>query len=289
MPFVILLAVDGSSHSLNAVRSVATMLAGSSADFALRLLHVQYRIPPRAAAAVGREIVESYYRSETDKAVEAAKRLLDGSGVAYQLVRRIGNPATEVARYAKNEQVDLIVMGSHGHGAAKSLLLGSVAQGVIAGCSTPLLIVREAATPSPDRGVVVAVDGSVFSRRALAYMLRHRRLLAPDAPITLLHATISIGKGFLRLKQSEERRLLDAEHDRAMKSARRLLTRAHMPWKEERVQGNPGVEIAAYARRHDPALIVMGSHGHGAMTGLLLGSVTQKTIGLCRTPLLIVR
>jgi len=39
----------------------------------------------------------------------------------------------------------------------------------------------------------------VFSRRALAYLLRHRRLLAPDATITLLHVTISVGKGLFRL------------------------------------------------------------------------------------------
>ncbi len=289
MPFVILLAVDGSSHSLNAARYASAILARSPADFVLRVIHVQYRIPPRPAAAVGREIVEAYYRSETEEAVRAAKRLLEGSDVPHQLVRRIGNPTTEIVRYAESEQVDLVVMGSHGRGAAKSLLLGSVAQGVIAGCIAPVLVVREGATPPRNSEIVVAVDGSAFSRRALAYLLRHRRQLAPDVPITLLHVAMSIGKGFFKLKKSEERRFLDAEHDRAMRSARRLLTRAHVPWQEARAQGNPGIEIAAYARSHDPGLIVMGSHGHGAMAGLLLGSVTQKTIGSCRAPVLIVR
>lgn len=289
MPFVILLAVDGSSHSLNAARHVAAIIAGSPAEFELRLMHVQYRIPPRPAAAVGRDIVEAYYRSETEEAVKAATRLFNDGNVSHQLVRRIGNPATEIVRYAQCESVDLIVMGSHGRGAAKSLLLGSVAQGVIAGCNAPVLVVRDGATPPRNAEIVVAFDGSAFARRALTYLLRHRRQLAPDAPITLLHVTISIGGGFLKLKEAEKRQFLKAEMDRAMRPARRLLTRARVPWQEVQAEGNCGVEIAAYAHRHDPGLIVMGSHGHGAVAGLLLGSVTQKTIGLCRAPVLIVK
>ncbi len=289
MPFTILLAVDGSKHSLVAARHAATMAARSSADIALHLLHVHYRIPPRPALGVGRDIVEAYYHSETEAAVKAARRLLDCSGVSYQLVRRIGNPDTEIVRYAENEGVDLLIMGSHGRGAAKSLLLGSVAQGVIAACSMPVLVVREDAAPERSGKILVAVDGSAFSRRALAYLLRHRGVVAADGPITLLHVALSIGGGFLKLKKREERQLLDAEHDRALRSARRLLTRVHVPWQEVRAQGNAGNEIAAYARRHNPALIVMGSQGHGIMAGLLLGSATQKTIGRCRVPVLIVK
>lgn len=289
MPFTILLAVDGSKYSLDAARHAAAMLARSPADIVLRLIHVQYRIPPRPAAAVGRDIVEAYYRSETEQAVKAAMRVLDRGGLSCQLVRRIGNPDTEIVRYAENEQVDLLIMGSHGRGAAKSLLLGSVAQGVIAACSMPVLVVRGDAAPARDGSILVAVDGSAFSRRALAYLLRHRGVVAPDGPITLLHVATSIGGGFLRLKAREERQLLDAEHERAMRSARRLLTRAHVPWHEARAVGNAGNEIAAYARRHDPGLIVMGSQGHGMMAGLLLGSATQKTMSLCRAPLLIVK
>lgn len=289
MPFVILLPVDGSKHSLNAVRHTMALLARSPADAVLHLMHVQYRIPPRPAAAVGRDIVEAYYRSQTEEAVKAATRLLKDNKTPHQLICRVGNPASEIVRYAESEKVDLVIMGSHGHGAAKSLLLGSVAQGVIAGCHAPVLLVREGATPPQNGEIVVAFDGSAFSRRALAYLLRHRRQLAPDAPITLLHVTMSIGNGFFKLKKKEERQFLDAEHERAMQSARHLLTRADVPWQEARAQGNPGIEIAEYARRHDPSLIVMGSHGQGLVTGLLLGSVTQKTLGLCRTPLLIVR
>jgi len=289
MPFVILLPVDGSSHSLNAVRHAVAILERSPADSVLHLMHVQYRIPPRPAAVVGREVVEAYYRSETEKSVRAAKRLLDGRNAPHQQVRRIGYPAIEIVRYAKTKKVDLVVMGSHGHGAGKSLLLGSVAQGVLADCSAAVLVVRDGATPSRNGEVLIAADGSAFSQRALAYFLKHRPQLAPEAPITLLHVSIPMGNRFFTLPKSEQRNFVDAERDRAMRSARRLLTRAHVPWHEARAKGNAGVEIAAYARRNKPGLIVMGSHGHGAISGLLLGSVTQKTIALCQSPLLIVK
>jgi nucleotide-binding universal stress UspA family protein len=114
-------------------------------------------------------------------------------------------------------------------------------------------------------------------------------LFGADASLTLLHVGTPPSRFPFAQKKSGQREALDAEFELAMRPARRLLKRATVAWREERAQGEPGVEIAAYARRHACDLIVMGSHGRGAMTGLLLGSVTQKTLSGCRTPVLIVR
>jgi nucleotide-binding universal stress UspA family protein len=51
-------------------------------------------------------------------------------------------PATTIVETASAERCDLIVMGSHGHGALGQLFLGSVTTRVAATCSVPLLIVR---------------------------------------------------------------------------------------------------------------------------------------------------
>jgi nucleotide-binding universal stress UspA family protein len=55
-----------------------------------------------------------------------------------------------IAAYARRRRLDVLVMGSHGRGAFKSLVLGSVAMRVAARCELPLLIVRahERARPS---------------------------------------------------------------------------------------------------------------------------------------------
>ena len=53
------------------------------------------------------------------------------------------NHGDEIAAYARNERLDLLVMGSHGYGALKSAVLGSIATRVAARCTTPLLLIRE--------------------------------------------------------------------------------------------------------------------------------------------------
>jgi nucleotide-binding universal stress UspA family protein len=52
------------------------------------------------------------------------------------------NPGEALAAWARREKLDLLVMGSHGMSALKLVVLGSVAAGVGARCTTPLLLVR---------------------------------------------------------------------------------------------------------------------------------------------------
>jgi nucleotide-binding universal stress UspA family protein len=284
----ILLAVDGSRHSLAAARYVADRLDMEARLGELQVLHVRYRVPPHAASAVSREILETYYRDETEQAVAPVRQLLDSRSVPHRILRTTGHPPVEIARYAANGKFDLVIMGSHGMGAATSLLLGSTTQGVIAGCRVPLLVIRYGAGRSRG-GVVVATDGSVHARRAIAFLLRHRTPLAAETDITLLHVSPQIPQ---RMPKAGRVAVNDAHalvRERAMYGTRRLLQRVHVAWQEAQETGDPGAEIAAYARRHDSGLLVMGSRGRGGISDLLLGSVVQKTIAACRTPVLIVR
>lgn len=284
----ILLPVDGSRHSLNAVRYVAERLWPSLEDAEIILLHVHYRVPPRAASAVGRTVVEAYYRSETETALKDAQKLLDHRGIPYSALRQPGYPGKVIPEYAESNDADLVVMGSHGLGAAKGLLLGSVTQAVIANCKTPLLVIRDGQLP-PEKGeVLVAVDGSAYTRRAVAYLLRHRGQFAPQGRITLMHVSPPPGRMLTAVDKILEGQR-HADNERAMRPAQRLLDKVGMKYKTLNVTGDPGERIANHARGNHASLIVMGSHGRGSMTSLLLGSVTQKTLAGARAPVLIVR
>jgi nucleotide-binding universal stress UspA family protein len=284
----ILLAVDGSRTSLAAVRYVADRLAMEARKGDLQVLHVCYRVPPHAAAAVDRNILNTYYRDLTEEVVAPVRQLLDSRSVPHRILRGTGYPPVEISRCAESGKFDLVVMGTHGMGAAKALLLGSTTQGVIAGCDVPLLLVKYGGNGG--RGdVLVASDGSRHTRHAVSYLLRHRARLAADAGITLLHVSPQLPNNL----PTAGRKVVTAAHDigfeRAMEGPRRLLTRARMDWREVRMTGEPGAQIAAHAQRNDCSLIIMGSHGRTTVSGLLLGSVVQKTIAAARTPVLIVR
>lgn len=285
----ILLPVDGSSHSLNAARFVVERLLPNMDNAELQVLHVHYRIPPRAAAAVGREAVESYYRSETEAATKSVEKLLKARNIPHVSLRLLGYPGLVIPKHAEETGADLVVMGSHGMGTARGLLLGSVTQAVIGGCSTPLLVVRDGPLPPPGGEVLVAVDDSAVSRRAFAWLLRRRAAFAPHKRITLMHVTpppprlvVTIGR-----KAVEQQQRLDA--GQAMRGALRLAAKVRMKCKTVLASGDPGERIADHARGKHSGLIVMGSHGRGGMTSLLLGSVAQKTLATGRTPVLIVR
>jgi nucleotide-binding universal stress UspA family protein len=68
--------------------------------------------------------------------------VLDRAGLAYKAEWVVGEVAQSVAEHAKTVGADLIVMGSHGHGALMSIALGSTATKILAACKVPVLIVR---------------------------------------------------------------------------------------------------------------------------------------------------
>lgn len=289
MTFRILLAADGSSIAHNAARFAIERFSLPNDRCTVELFYSHFAVPPRAASALGREIVSAYYRDETAQSLEGVEQLLNARKVPHRTVARVGPAAAQIVRHAEREKIDLIVMGSHGRGGAKGLLLGSVAQGVLAGCSVPVVLVREARTQRWGGPVLVAIDGSSYTKQAVAWLLRHRELLVGDRELILLHVASGESRLPLALGKKTTRALQDAEFEQAMTPARRQLDRAGVAWREVCARGEAGVEIAAQAQRIGAGLIVMGSHGRGGMTSLLLGSVTQRTLSVSPVPLLIVR
>jgi nucleotide-binding universal stress UspA family protein len=289
MPFRIVLAADGSSIARNAARYTVDRFGLPDERFALDVINVHYAVPPRVASALGRDIVGSYYRDESAQALEGVRKLLDQRGVTYNVVAKVGMPAARIVDHSLKAEADLIVMGSHGKGAAKSLLLGSVAQGVLAGCSTPVLLVRETRMPAVDGPIMVAIDGSAYTKKAIAWLLRNRELFVGEREIVLIHVVPEETRFPIAVKKSVAREIQEAEFEQVMAPARRQFERLGVKWREMFARGLPGPCIAAEAKRMECGLIVMGSHGRGEMTSLLLGSVTQRTLSESTVPMLVIR
>lgn len=138
----VLLPVDGSKHTKKMLAYLTTHegLLGPNPEFIV--FNVQPPIPSRAARAVGKEIVESYHHAESEAVLAPVCKFLDRKGVSYKAKTTVGHAADEILKLAKKENVDLIIMGSRGHGALASLLMGSVAQKVMAHADRPVMIVH---------------------------------------------------------------------------------------------------------------------------------------------------
>lgn len=138
----ILIAADGSSYTRAAARHVARHARLLKSSPEIHLIHVHAPLPyPGVAGTVGKKAVQSYQRDESRKALAIAEKELAKARLDYTSAWVVGDAAEQIARYAKKEGVDLIVTGSHGHGALASLALGSVATKLVAISKVPVLIV----------------------------------------------------------------------------------------------------------------------------------------------------
>ena len=140
----ILVAVDGSAHSLDAVRMAIEHVRLYREKPEIELVFVHAALPqlPRMGMVVSNEQVQRYYQEEGAAALSAAKRLLDSSGLAYAEHILVGAAAESIAQHANSACCSLIVLATRGMGATANLLLGSVVTRVLQISAVPVLVVR---------------------------------------------------------------------------------------------------------------------------------------------------
>jgi nucleotide-binding universal stress UspA family protein len=139
----ILVAVDGSRFTKRMLAYLAAHDELFGAQHQYSVLTVVTPLPPRAASALTKKIVQDHYADEAEKTLKPIRAFFGKhSGVDAQYLFRVGEPGEQIAEMARKGGFDLMMMGSHGHGALARLVLGSVTSRVLASCEVPLLIVR---------------------------------------------------------------------------------------------------------------------------------------------------
>lgn len=138
----ILLPVDGSEHSDRVTRHVIR-LAQSCAAYEILLLNVQAPIDaPEVLGHMPAREIEAIQQTRGGDAMASARALLDAAGVACAPEVALGPVATTIARIATERNCDAIAMGSHGAGALRNALMGSVTTEVIRLARCPITIVK---------------------------------------------------------------------------------------------------------------------------------------------------
>jgi len=297
----ILMPVDGSKYSKAAVAFVASRATLLKNPTDVELVNLQYRVPVRAARALGREMVRSYYEAEAAKVLKSAVTALKRVGANATARYAVGTLGDELASIVANDRADLIVMGSHGDGGLRKLLLGSVASTVAASCTKPLLILRGAATPRRDSlRVGIALDGSPYGVAVARFVAGHRDLFGASPSVSLIHVVPDLTKitvpGWIDrevatgIKPEQVEAMQKAAFENVFKPAHDLLARAGIAAAEVRLVGQvPGDAIAAQATKSKLDLLAMGSLGFGAARHTVMGSVATRVASRCRTALLLVR
>jgi nucleotide-binding universal stress UspA family protein len=125
----------------------AAMLMAKLQDATLHIIHVlepeptytAYGMTPEEFPAIQVFQNESQRRAEArlNDAVTTAKTLL--KDVRAELI--VGSPLHSIIDYAETQKADLVVIGTHGHGAVAALLIGSVAEGLVRKAICPTLVI----------------------------------------------------------------------------------------------------------------------------------------------------
>jgi nucleotide-binding universal stress UspA family protein len=135
----ILLAVDGSKYSLDAVNCLI-----EHADWYREKPSVDLPVPklPNMSLVVGKNQIKRYYEEEGEAMLAAAKKKLAAAGITFKSTILVGQIADTIVQHAQKTKCDLIYIGTHGRTAAGNMLLGSIATKVMHISPIPVLLVR---------------------------------------------------------------------------------------------------------------------------------------------------
>ena len=290
----ILLAIDGSPSSLVARDLVAGL---PWQDGTVIHLLSAYRTPIDYTGGVGSTMdwVGDASDAMHDDLVEQLRALSEPISDGGHLVRTVvveGRAADAIRSAAEELQVDLIVLGSRGRGAIRSMLLGSVAAEVASNARCPVLVARQ---PAINR-VVVATDGSDLAQ-SLPERLAAMGVLE-GVPTDAVAVSIPASPTFelvVNLYTAGDERLaaqreeLRARYRAAVDELAARLNKLGMPASAHVRSGDPAHEILELAKERRADLIVTGTRGLGALEGLLLGSVARNVLMHAGASVLVVR
>lgn len=173
-----------------------------------------------------------------------------------------------------------VVVGGPAKGRLERILLGSVALPVVAHAHCPVVVVPTGTTVTTPRRIVVAVDGSEVSGRAVELALSTAEVCGA-AVTCVLGWNVEVHEGVVVTERSSER--WAAVEERYSTLGHRTVdpVAARHPSVDVSVavrHGSPAKAVLEAADELDADLVVVGSRGLGGFRGLLLGSVSRRVV-----------
>lgn len=268
----------------------AQVAAGYAADLASR-----YDASVHVLSVVDSRTLENapHYDRIRNECVEIAEETTEdvaASGVSVERAVRTEVPHRAILRYVTEQDIDLVVMGTHGRTGVERYLIGSVTEKVVRLSDVPVLTVKaddDSAVTYPYTDVLVPTDGSAGAEAAVGPAVDIAGTY--DARLHILSVVDTMAMGVdvrsgaaLEALEDSARSAVAAVEERAVGASVSAVETAIE-------QGDPYHGIRAYVDDHDIDLVVMGTHGRSGIERYLLGSVTEKTVRTSPAPVMTVR
>jgi nucleotide-binding universal stress UspA family protein len=183
----------------------------------------------------------------------------------------------------------LLVVGARGLGGFRDLLLGSVSRYCLHHATCPVAVIRgteRSPADSSDR-IVVGVDGSETSQRALAWAARESTVR--QTPLTIVHTySLAYLHEFEYAAPALHPDMLEQAAHQTVDRALAGIDTTGLPAAAERVVANTGAAAAILDAAGDASLVVIGSRGMGDIKGFVLGSVSHQVTHHAPCPVVVI-
>ena len=273
----LLVATDGSIFSESAIREAINLARTCSS----KLIAISVvKTSPEFEDLVPQ--VSEKAEKEMREHLESVKSRASKEGVDCEIVIHRGEePFQNIVNDAAKNQVDMIIIGTHGRTGLKRLLMGSVTARVIGHAPCNVLVVPLHAKVEC-RHILVATDGSRYSDAAASEAIG----IAKRCGGSLIVISVALSDKEIILPEDDEEMILAKDN---VKKIVGLAEKEGVKTEGLTAIGKPYEAIVETSKQKHADLIVVGSHGKTDLNRLLMGSVTERIIGHSESAVLIVK
>jgi len=221
--------------------------------------------------------IETPQEPITEKLNRAADDIVKKYAVEISTLTITGKPSKGIISAVKENDIDLIIMGTHGAGGFEEFFVGSNTQQVVHLAPCPVLSVQKFAKRVGFSNIVLPIDSTLHSRQKVNNLIT----LA-----TAYKSTVHI----LGLLQKSDKYIDEKKFEIKLDSVEDSLKQAGIPYTKALVRGdNLAMEAMDYSKKIGGDLIVIMSDHESSLTGMFMGAYAQQIVNHSKIPVMSIK
>lgn len=294
----ILLPVDRSENSRKAVRFVSSLLkffedkdielnlfnVVSIESISERLKNIDFRLVMIQDKFFAEKIIEQYIKDRIMPFLDEYERHIRNNGFSGTIRKEveIGDPGSKIIEIAINKDIKTVILARRVMSKLKKIILGSISEKVLYGLLNQniYIIGQRISEESPIRSILVPVDGSEYSMKAVEHVVYLAKKVKSIQKITILRI-INVSLYLERIRQGIDPEI---EAEEILINAKRKFTSDGVSSElvnTKSIVGFPKDEIIKEIQEGGYDLIVMGRKGRSAIKDLVIGGVSSAVLNNC--------
>jgi len=207
----------------------------------------------------------------------------------------VGYPAEEILKYSAENDIDLIMLSTHGRSGIGRWDLGSVANKVIHASPIPIWLVPSELREEiiydklPKRTTVIPLDGSQFSEAVIPHAINIAKQRGAETEIVLIHIQSDLSLPY-NIELAKKRESEIAANKQYLENVAARIENSGIKARIEMLDGYPARTIINFVKDNPAQLIAMTTHGHAGLSRMVFSSFTENILHLVKkTPIFLVK